>query len=611
MKRKINISLLGILLALMASSASWAENPVGISVVNKTMASYTAPANVVLTNSGQNTSANYMSRYILVNNSTGLIAYSNTSPVFSGVPVGNYSAYAVNYNSQQALPTLTVGTAFSAIGGDCVNTSVAFPVIVTTGATACSTATAGVGIISAVATGQNTTVGFTTTYVLTNATGVIQSSNTTGSFNTPGSIGEYRIYAVNYSTTGILPNLANGNNIASMGGDCVDVSDTPKCFNVTAGSVTCINVSGLASISATASGQNTGIGFTTRYIMTNASGVILNSNTSGSFTAPNSAGEVRIYAVNYNTAGIQPVFTNGINISAIGGDCVDISDIPKCFTVTPSSVTCTNAIAGSTISATVSGNNTSAGFITTYVLTNASGVIQSSNSTGSFTAPVTTGEYRVYAVNYAISGIAPTLTSGTNISTIGGDCVDLSDNYKCFNVQNCPPPTVSVQGGSPSTICTGESTILVAQGCTGTITWFANGIQSGQSGNTITVNPATNTSYTATCTTVGCGTTSQSTQPAVVTVTQPVTPANVTASQLNIALGQSTMLQATCSSGTPIWRNSQGTIVTNPVTPISAGANLYTVACGQGACFPTGSVSIQVCPNPQNNCLTAKVTRVK
>jgi hypothetical protein len=451
MRRKINNNLGRIVVLLLTctfyananflraeESFSSNENSWRVSVISKSMATYTAPANVVLTNTGQNISPGFVTQYILVNTISQTIAYTNTTPNFSNVPVGNYSAYAVNYNSAETSPNLTAGTALSAIGGDCVNTSSAVTVIVTPAAAACLSATAGVGTVSAVATGHNTTPGFATTYVLTNAADVIQTSSATGSFPTPTSAGEYRIYAVNYSTTGAQPSLLSGENISAIGGECVDVSATPKCFDITAGPLTCTGVTGGSTISATASGHNTTAGFVTRYVLTNASGVIQSSNTTGSFTAPNVAGEVRIYAVNYSTSGIQPVFTSGTNVSAITGDCVDVSDIPKCFTVTPVSVVCTSVISGSAISATTSGNNTDPGFVTVYLLTNDEGVIQVSNNTGSFTAPAIAGEYRIYAVNYSTSGVAPTLSNGTNINAIGGDCVDLSDNYKCFTVRNCP-----------------------------------------------------------------------------------------------------------------------------------------------------------------------------
>jgi hypothetical protein len=424
------------------------ENKGRVSVVSKSMATYTAPASVVLTNTGQNNAAGFVTQYVLVNNTTQTIAYTNTTPGFSNVPVGNYSAYAVNYNSSQASPNLAVGTAFAAIGGDCVNTSSAFSVIVTSGSVACIPATAGVGTISATVSGHNTAAGFATRYVLTNAAGVIQSSNTTGSFPTPASIGEYRIYAVNYSTVGVQPVFTNGTNVAATGGDCVDVSETPKCFDITAGSVTCTNVAGGAAISAIASGHNTGAGFITRYVLTNAAGVIQSSNTTGSFTAPNVAGEVRIYAVNYSTSGAQPAFAAGTDVSAISGDCVDVSDVPKCFTVAPTVVTCTNVTGGAIISATASGHNTAAGFATHYVLTNASGVIQNSNTTGSFTAPNVAGEVRIYAVNYSTSGVQPVFTNGSNVSAISGDCVDVSDIPKCFTVTPVSVTCTSVISGS-------------------------------------------------------------------------------------------------------------------------------------------------------------------
>jgi hypothetical protein len=454
MRKKIKIDIGSALLAVMFFITPLLANAnfLRASAENLThtppFATYTAPANVGLTNTGQNTSANYTTRYVLVRNSTQVIAYTSTTPNFSNVPVGDYSAYAVNYNSTLTPPNLSVGVNFSSIGGDCVNQSSPFPVSVISGSVACLPATAGVGTISAVATGNNTSAGFNTTYVLTNSSNVIINSSNSGSFSTPATVGEYRIYAINYSTSGAAPVIANGTNINAIGGDCAVASNVPKCFTVTAGNVTCTNVSGGAQISATASGHNTSAGFTTRYALTNASGTIQSVNSTGTFTAPNVAGEVRIYAVNYSTSGAQPTLTAGTNINAIGGDCAAISGLPRCFNVTPTNVTCVNAVGGSTISASATGNNTAAGFTTQYVLTNASGVIRSSNSSGSFTAPNETGEFRIYAVNYSTSGAQPSLTAGTNIAAIGGACVDVSDIPKCFNITPAVVNCTTVNAGS-------------------------------------------------------------------------------------------------------------------------------------------------------------------
>ncbi|GAB2552917.1 Ig-like domain-containing protein [Spirosoma aerophilum] len=68
------------------------------------------------------TGSNY-SHVIIMTNSAGVIQYASApgSSTLTNVAVGNYLTYLVSYdNTQSPLPTLTVGTSLSAIGGACV-----------------------------------------------------------------------------------------------------------------------------------------------------------------------------------------------------------------------------------------------------------------------------------------------------------------------------------------------------------------------------------------------------------------------------------------------------------------------------------------------------------
>lgn len=72
------------------------------------------------------------------------------------------------------------------------------------------------------------------------------------------------------------------------------------------------------------------------------------------------------------------------------------------------------------------GNNTNAGFNTVVVATDPSGTIKYVSSVGSGTiSNLAEGIYNIYSVNYA-STSPPTIAIGSNISTVTGDCVDLS-----------------------------------------------------------------------------------------------------------------------------------------------------------------------------------------
>lgn len=175
------------------------------------------------------------------------------------------------------------------------------------------------------------------------------------------------------------------------------------------------------TINFSISGNNTTAGYTTTYVLTDNSGSIIQTVASG-FAAPGSNGTYMVYAVNYNTASgnTAPTLTAGTSITAVGGTC-SANSTPITFCVS----TTDGCVAGGTaINFSTSGNNTTTGYTTTYVLTDASGAIISTSASSPIAAPATGGTYNIYAVNYntASGNTAPTLTAGTSITAIGGTC---------------------------------------------------------------------------------------------------------------------------------------------------------------------------------------------
>ncbi len=75
---------------------------------------------------------------------------------------------------------------------------------------------------------------------------------------------------------------------------------------------------------------------------------------------------------------------------------------------------------------TNTGNNTA--FTTKYILVNTSTNLIAYLSTTTSFSGVVAGTYTLYAVNYDPSGTEPTLTVGTNFSSIGGSCVAASSS---------------------------------------------------------------------------------------------------------------------------------------------------------------------------------------
>ncbi|MFN8347842.1 MAG: hypothetical protein U0X91_22755 [Spirosomataceae bacterium] len=149
------------------------------------------------------------------------------------------------------------------------------------------------------------------------------------------------------------------------------------------------------------------------------------------------------------------------------------------------------------------------------------------------------------------------------------------------------------------TINAGQSTVLAYENCTnGTVSWD-NGLGSG---NNKTVMPASTTTYTATCTPAGGGTTCSS------SVTVTVNSCNITASAspTNINAGQSTTLSYTgCTGGSVSWDNGAGSGNNRIVTP--AGTTTYTATCmpAGGGSTCTASVTVNSCSVTASATLTS------
>ncbi|MCK6694450.1 MAG: thrombospondin type 3 repeat-containing protein, partial [Thermoanaerobaculia bacterium] len=170
-------------------------------------------------------------------------------------------------------------------------------------------------------------------------------------------------------------------------------------------------------VALNASGYNNAAGYAQSYLLTDNTGIIqyvtatlpINGVAAGQYTA---------YAVNYRTTGAQPNLSVGININAIGGDCVDLS-APLPVGVCD----CNNTTGNLTFN--LSGNNTTGGYTQSFALTDPDGTILAISAAASFSA-LTDGVYNVYSVNYETSGGISSYTVGNQITTVNGPCFDIS-----------------------------------------------------------------------------------------------------------------------------------------------------------------------------------------
>ncbi len=173
---------------------------------------------------------------------------------------------------------------------------------------------------------------------------------------------------------------------------------------------------------------------------------------------------------------------------------------------------------------------------------------------------------------------AGTYTVTLTATNANGSDLYTSTNYITVN----PLPSVVATG--TATICTGESTTIVAAGAT-TYTWD-NGAGTNA---TATVSPTSTTTYTVTGTTNGCTNTAQ------VTITVNPLPSVVATGAATICTGLSTTIVG-AGATTYAWDNGAGTNATATVSPTST--TIYTVTGTTNGCMNTAQVTITVNPLP-------------
>ncbi len=124
------------------------------------------------------------------------------------------------------------------------------------------------------------------------------------------------------------------------------------------------------------------------------------------------------------------------SISTVGNCYSPASSTPVIVSITSCSCTPIQVVIGSALTAGITGNNTTSGYTTQYVLTDANDVIVQGPTTSASFTPTVTGNYKIYAINY--SGTVTGLIVGTNFLTgVSGSCMAKSAP-KCFTVIGNP-----------------------------------------------------------------------------------------------------------------------------------------------------------------------------
>ncbi len=192
-----------------------------------------------------------------------------------------------------------------------------------------------------------------------------------------------------------------------------------------------------------------------------------------------------------------------------------------------------------------------------------------------------------------------------------------SPSSNSISVTVSPIPNAPVITCSADRICLGESLVLTAIGCEGTVTWQYNNTTA--TGTTLTINPVVTTVYTTTCSIGNC--VSPISGAATITVGNPIPPI-VTCNNTVICSGTSTTLEAAGCVGTVTWSNGmEGAVISVSPTTLTtyyavcdAGIcesgqsnSISVVVTGTGVAKPTVRDMVNVCPNTTVD-LTAGVT---
>ena len=188
--------------------------------------------------------------------------------------------------------------------------------------------------------------------------------------------------------------------------------------------------------------------------------------------------------------------------------------------------------------------------------------------------------------NYSGNSITVTPTSNTTYTVTGtiGTCSATATVSVTVN----PAPSLTVNA-TPSSICQGNSATLSASGAS-TYSWTDG--TNNYSGNSITVTPTSNTTYTVTGTIGTCSAT------AAVTVTVNPSPSlTVNATPSSICQGNNAILSAS-GANTYSWTDGTNNYSGNSITVTPTSNTTYTVTGTIGTCSATAAVTVTVNPSP-------------
>ena len=178
--------------------------------------------------------------------------------------------------------------------------------------------------------------------------------------------------------------------------------------------------------------------------------------------------------------------------------------------------------------------------------------------------------------------VSPTANTTYTATCVSGVCTSLISNTISISVGSPSTPTITA---TETTICSGSSTTITANNCSGNVLW-SNGATSAQ----ISVSPLSTSTYTVTCGSGTCAATANIT----INVSGGTAPL-ISTSNNTICFGESTTLTASGCNGTLTWSNGASTA---EITVSPTQTTTYTASCTVSSCTLSSDINITVRPLP-------------
>ena len=213
---------------------------------------------------------------------------------------------------------------------------------------------------------------------------------------------------------------------------------------------------------------------------------------------------------------------------------------------------------------------------------------QLSNSSGSFSSPLTIGTLTSTAAGTISATIPNSVTAGSGflIRVISSNPAVTNSYSKPITINDIPPTPLIQSSDADNIVCTGSSVTLAVTNCSGAILW-----SNAATSQSIVVTNSGN--YSATCTTNSCASTTSQIQNVVVTPLPPTPTVTSNDADNIICTGGNITLTAGNCAGSFLWSTLA---TTASITVTTAGS--YTVKCKVNGCESNASIAQVIVVNP-------------